>query len=444
MTVATVQAVTLRLRSLFYGWKLVGLTVVMSALESGLIWGAVGVWIKALEIQFGWSRTQLTAGFALTQLEGSILGPFIGYFTDRMGPRRMIFIGHAVIGLGFIVFSRTTNLPMFYLAYFIIMTGMSVGTWLPFMTAINRWFNRRRSTAMAFAGEGIPLGNVVLIPLLAWAVTPGHLGWSATALWIGIFFLAIAWPMSRLIRDTPEDYGQHPDGDLPTKLEKEQTAADDTSDQNTPEIDQPDFTARQAMRTRAFWLIALGHALSAMLIGTLTVHLIPLLTDQGLSLQTAAYVWSMMMGVQAVFQLVGGYLGDRLPKNLVIFGFTTLQAAGFTLAAFVHNLPMAMLFALIYGAGHGGRRPVTTAIRGDYFGKRAFGTIMGISMVPLYAFSFAAPLLAAIMFDARGSYTLPFLILGILGSMSGVCFLFAKKPKSVESIQGFGTVKSHT
>ena len=161
-------------------------------------------------------------------------------------------------------------------------------------------------------------------------------------------------------------------------------------------------------------------------------------------MQTAAYVWAMLMGVGAVFQLVGGYLGDRYPKNLVLVGFSILQAGGFTLAAFVHSLPMAVLFAVIYGAGFGGRVPLTTAIRGDYFGTKAFGTITGISTVAMYGFMLTAPMFAAIMFDARGSYTFPFLVLGLLGSTSVVCFLFATKPVFVEPARAVRAVPSHT
>ena len=112
-----------------------------------------------------------------------------------------------------------------------------------------------------------------------------------------------------------------------------------------------------------------------MLIATLTVHLVPLLTDQGMSLQTAAYVWSVLMAVGAVFQLIGGYLSDRLPRNQVLFAFVALQTGGFILAAFIHSLPLAVLFAIVYGAGFGGRVPITTAIRGDYFGDKAFATM---------------------------------------------------------------------
>ena len=300
ITVASIPPISQRIRGLFYGWKLVGLSALVLALISGPIWNGVGIWVKALELQFGWSRTQLTGAFSLTQLEGSILGPFMGYFIDRLGPRRMVLIGLTLIGLGFLVFSRTTNLATFYFAYILIMAGSIAGSWLPMMTVINRWFNRRRGTAMAVAGEGELVGGLLMVPALAWAVTPGHLGWSATALWIGVVFLAVAWPISRLIRERPEDFGQLPDGDPDPNLREEPKETGNSLNVDTLAGNQPDFTARQAIRTKAFWFITLGHALSAMLFVTLTVHLVPMLTDQGLSLQTAAYTWSVVLVVAAV------------------------------------------------------------------------------------------------------------------------------------------------
>lgn len=416
------------LRGGFYGWKLVALSLFVIFITSGPIWYGVGIWVKALELHFGWSRTQLTGAFSLAQLEGSILGPFVGYFVDRLGPKHMVFAGLFVIGLGFILFSRTTNLPMFYIAFAIITFGSAIGTWLPMMAAINRWFLRRRSMAMAIAGEGSFLGGLAAAPLLAWAVTPGNLGWSAAALWIGILFLVVAWPASRSIRNRPEDHGLSPDGDSRPNAQQSLGRVGPGSGRVQGDQVQPDFTARQAIRTWAFWLITFGHALSTLLIATLTVHLVPMLTDKGLSLQTAAYVWSVVMTVGLVSQLVGGYVGDRIPLKLAIFGFTIFQTVGFIMAAFANNLEIAFLFAVLYGIGFGGRVPLTTAIRGDYFGQRAFATITGISSVPMYGFMLAGPLIAAIMFDASGSYTLAFLILGGLGSLSGFLYLLAKKP----------------
>ncbi len=420
-----------RVRGLFYGWKLVGLTLLVTALASGPVWNGVGVWVKALEVQFGWSRAQLTGAFSLAQLEGSLIGPLMGYLVDKLGPRRMVFIGFIITGLGFVLFSRTTNLATFYVAYALIMLGTAAGSWLPMMSAINKWFSRKRGRAMAVAGEGSFLGGLLLVPVLAWAVDPVHYGWSTTALWIGIVFLLLALPLSWFIREAPENYGQRADGDPPPDLQSAQILPDNARERALGAAEQPDFTARQALHTRSFWFITFGHALSSMLIATLTVHMVPMLTDQGLSLQTSAYVWSVLMGVGAVFQLLGGYVGDRIPKNIALFGFSAVQAVGFLLAAFVHDLPTAIVFAVVYGAGFGARVPLTTAIRGDYFGKKAFATITGISMAPLYLFMLAAPLFAAFMFDSTGSYTTAFLILGGLGSLSGVLFLFAKKPLSV-------------
>ena len=420
-----------RVRGIFYGWKLVGIALLVTALAGGTVWSGVGVWVKALELQFGWSRTQLTGAFSLAQLEGSVVGPIMGYLVDRLGPKRMVLMGLAIIGLGFIVFSRTEDLVIFYVAYALITLGTAAGVWLPMMSVINSWFNRKRSRAMAVAGEGFALGGLLIVPTLAWAVDPSHIGWSRTALVIGAIFLVVAWPISRSIRVRPEDYGEVVDGDpIQDPTAGLTTAQGSPRDIVTAEY-TPDFTARQAIRTRAFWFITFGHALSAMLIGTLTVHMVPMLTDQGLSLQSAAFIWSVLMGVSAVFELVGGYLGDRMSSNKAIFGFAAVQTVGFLIAAFVDSVAMAVLFAVVYGIGFGGRAPLTTAIRGEYFGKRAFATITGISMAPLYALLLAAPLFAATLFDATDSYRLAFLILGGLGALSGPLFLFAKKPEPI-------------
>ena len=439
---AGVPGVNRRMQGMFYGWKLVGVALLVNGLASGPIWSGVGVWVKALELHFGWTRAQLTGAFSLAQLEGSIIGPLMGYLVDRLGPRRMVCAGLVLTGLGFILFSFTNNLLTFYVSYGLIMLGSAAGTWLPLMTAVNRWFSRKRGLAMAVAGEGSPLGGLLLVPVLAWAVTPGHYGWSTTALWIGIVFLALAFPMSRLIRERPEDYGERLDGDPLPNLRMGQQDAAYAPPTDIGEIDQPDFTASQAIRTSAFWLITFGHAFSTILFSTLTVHLVPMLTDQGLSFQSAAYVFSVMMGVAATFQLIGGYVGDRIPTRVAIAIFGFIQAGGFTMAIFVQNMPMAMLFAVLFGAGFGGRNPLTTAIRAEYFGPNAFATITGISSAPMYMFMLAAPLFAAFMFDTQGNYIIAFLILGGLGSLSGVLFLLAKKPLSVPSDQRFTPVPS--
>ena len=415
-----------RLRAPFYGWWMVALTIVINGMGSGPIWSGVGIWVKALEGPMGWSRTQLTGAFSLAQLEGSFIGPVLGYLTDRFGSRRMVLTGMLIIGGGFMLFSYTSNLAVFYIAYSVIMFGAAAGTYLPLMASVNRWFVRKRGIAMAVAGEGYFIGGIALVPILAWAVNPDHHGWEVTSRGIGIVFLAIAWPISRLIRNSPEEYGLRPDGDPPSGVPAQEPATGTPARVTGGEA--PDFTARQAMRTPSFWLISLGHGLCAMMIATMSVHMVPMLTDQGLSLQMASYVWAAAMAVGAGSALLGGYVGDRVPKHLALFVFATIQGAGFTLAVGVDSAATGFLFAAVFGFGNGGRNPLVTAIRGDYFGKRAFATITGISTAPLYILTLVAPLFAAALFDIRDSYTIPFSVLGALGLLSGLLFLMARRP----------------
>ena len=206
---------------MFYGWIIVGLALVANGMSSGPVWSGVGVWIKALEIQFSWSRAQLTGAFSMAQLEGSIIGPLMGYLIDKLGPRRMVLMGFIITGLGFLLFSRTDSIIIFYVSYGLIMLGTAAGTWLPFMSVVNRWFVRKRGVSMAIAGLGSPLGGLALVPVLAWAVTPGSHGWDVTAQWIGVVFLVVAWPMSQFVRVSPEDYGLRPDGDPPDSAPRE-------------------------------------------------------------------------------------------------------------------------------------------------------------------------------------------------------------------------------
>jgi MFS family permease len=182
------------------------------------------------------------------------------------------------------------------------------------------------------------------------------------------------------------------------------------------------------MRTSAFWYITLGIAFSAMINQTLGVHLIPMLTDQGISLQNAAYVWSVIMGAGIVASLVAGYAGDRAPKNVAMAVSVGIQACAFAFAAHVHSFPMAVLFAVFYGIGFGGRVPLSVAIRAEYFGPRAFATITGLSMAPMFLLQLVAPLFAAAMFDSRNSYVLPFAILTPLGLVGTLCCLVARRP----------------
>ena len=409
----------------FYGWWLTGVAAFIMILGSVPMFQGMPAWFIVLEREFVWSRAQLSLAFSFTRVEGTIMGPVAGYLVDRLGPRKMVLLGMPLLGTGFLLFSQIHHLWQFYGAFVVMSMGAGLGTWLPMMTVLNHWFLRRRSLAMALAMEGFALGGIVLVPALAWAVdpdVPGRLGWRLTSAGIGIAIIVLAFPISRLVRDRPELYGLHPDGELPSPA----ASAGRPATSEGP----PDYTWQMALRTGTFWLITIGHACSSIVIVTLMVHLGPMLDDRGFSLQTVGWVVAAYTGVGAIFTLIGGYVGDRVSIRLALFAFSVVQSAAVVVLLVAHTELLAYIFAVLLGIGFGGRTPLTTAIRGAYFGRRAFASITGVSMIPMNILLLVAPLFAGIMFDQRGSYTVPFLAVAIVSFFGAAMFLLLREPPS--------------
>ena len=443
-------------RRVFYGWWLVFISGSVMVISTTPMFHAMGLWFVALENTFGWTRTQLSLAFAFTRVEGGILGPIEGYLTDRFGTRRLVMIGMTIMGFGWILFSQVQDardvpilrdIPIdslpgflqpvippltFYAIYIIIALGQGLGSWLPLMTMLNNWFDRKRATAMGLSNSTSRLGTLVMIPAIAWAIDPEfeRVGWRTTVVIIGVAILLVNLPLASLIRNRPEDHGLLPDGARPSARAGRSAAARASASETAPAPPPSDFTWQQALRTPAFWLISVGHGFTSMVLIAMMAHLAPMMKDQGYSLQTSAFVITGYTTVSMVFQIVGGYVGDRVPKRFALFVFTWIQASGVFLLTFgPTSLAVAYGFALLFGIGFGGRNPLTVSIRGEYFGRSSFGKIMGLSQVPMNILLLTAPVFAGVVRDVTNEYTIAFAVLASLNMVGGVMFLLASKPR---------------
>ena len=408
---------------IFYGWWLVLLTGLVMIIATVPLFHAMTVWAPALELHFGWTRAQLGLALTLTRVESGLIGPLEGYLTDRIGTRKMVLIGLLILGGAWVFFSRTGNLWMFYASYILMAVGQGLGSWIPLMTMLNKWFSRKRSSAIGWANVVSRFGALLMVPGIAWCVAdaPGRIGWQTTAMILGIATAALAVPLASLLRNDPKDYGEVADGVW-------QNPSPSSGPAPAPPPRQQELTATEALRTPAFWLIAFGHGFTSMAILAIMTHLGLLMVDKGYTGQDAGWVVSVYTGVAMFFQLVGGYAGDRVSKRLALAFFTTLQAVGVLVLVMAQTLPMFYLFGMLFGAGFGGRNPLTVAIRADYFGTGSFGKILGFSTVPMNLLLLVASPFAGWMYDRYGSYDLAFLILTGLNFLGALCFLAANRP----------------
>ena len=399
---------------IFYGWWIVFAGFGLMVLGGGLLFHSFGAYVKVLEDEFGWSRTELSLAFALQRVETGFLGPIHGWAVDRYGPRLIMLIGVVIFGVALASFSLVDSLLGFYLVFALIAIGSSLSSMLSVSTAIVNWFKQRRALALGVMSTGVAAGGL-FTPAVVWALEGW--GWRTTAVVSGCIVLLLGLPLASLVRTRPRDYGRTPDG-LPPAAAAAAAAMPETS-----------FNAREAMRTRAFWLLSLGHASGLLTVGAISVHLFVYVTGEfGVSSATAARLITLLTAMLVVGMLVGGVFGDRTNKRVIIVSAMFGHMTAMLLLAWSPSFWLVTLAVAIQGMAWGARGPLTSALRADYFGPGSYGQIQGFSSLIVMMGMMLGPLIAGIIYDAQGTYAPAFLLLGVTSALGSLCFVFATRP----------------
>jgi len=406
---------------IFYGWRMVAAGSGLQFLQAGLMQQSFGAYVAVLAAERGWSKTALSGAAALQSAETAIIGPLMGWLIDRIGPQRLIQIGVVVFGLGLIGLGFIQSLIGFYVAVLTIALGTSMCGYFPINVAIIHWFERKRGRALAGSSMGLALGGL-LVPLVAASML--EFGWRATAIGSGLIAIALGVPLSRFFRGRPADLGETIDGEPP--LERSADGPSAAAPEGAQDIE---FTAREAMRTRAFWLLALAHGAALLVVTSVNVHAITHMKEgMGYTVAQASLVISLMTVAQIGGVGIGMLVGDRYNKRLMAAGCMVMHALGLLMLTWANGVAMLVGFAVLHGTAWGLRGPFMQAIRADYFGRRSIGMIMGLSSLIISFGQIAGPLVAGGMADLTGNYRTGFTFLALLAGAGGMLFVWARPP----------------
>ena len=406
---------------IFYGWRMVAAGSGLQFLQAGLMQQSFGAYVAVLAAERGWSKTALSGAAALQSAETAIIGPLMGWLIDRIGPQRLIQIGVVVFGLGLIGLGFIQSLIGFYVAVLTIALGTSMCGYFPINVAIIHWFERKRGRALAGSSMGLALGGL-LVPLVAASML--EFGWRATAIGSGLLAIALGVPLSRFFRGRPADLGETIDSEPP--LERSADGPPAAAPEGAQDIE---FTAREAMRTRAFWLLALAHGAALLVVTSVNVHAITHMKEgMGYTVAQASLVISLMTVAQIGGVGIGMLVGDRYNKRLMAAGCMVMHALGLLMLTWANGVAMLVGFAVLHGTAWGLRGPFMQAIRADYFGRRSIGMIMGLSSLIISFGQIAGPLVAGGMADLTGNYRTGFTFLALLAGAGGMLFVWARPP----------------
>lgn len=392
-----------RENKIFYGWWVVLAAGVGLALHAGpLIVPTFGVFLKPLSQEFGWSRTQISLAFSLFTLGVTITLPLIGRLVDRFGARKVIMLAALLFGLSVVSLSFLSAYLWYFYAVYLVLGVVGSGTTpVPYTKVISRWFDRKRGLALGLAAATFSVSGALMPPLAQTLIAT--VGWRHAYEILGFMSMGITIPVVMLmLKESPQMMGLEPDGES-----REQPGV---VIQRKPE-DGVSF--QEARRTGTFWCMASAFFLISVCFHGSVIHLVPLLTDRGFSVQNAAMVASLVGGAAIIGKVGIGYLLDRYFASYVAGGFF----CGFALGLFLLWSGMAgsivLIAVVLVGLGLGAELDVMPYLVSRYFGLRAFGEIYSYTFAVFTLGGVVGPPLMGAGFDATGSYSLVLAAFGV-------------------------------
>ncbi len=405
----------------YYGWYIVAVSALCVFFSGPGQTYSVSVFIDAYIRDFGWGRSEISSIYSAATLFAGLCMFFVGRFIDRFGQRTMLVTVSLFLSLACLFNSMVTNLAMLFIGFFLLrLLGQGSMTLIP-NTLVPQWFITKRGKALSFMAIG-GFASSALFPLVnSWLVT--EYGWRNTWIVWGVLLIVLVMPTSYfLVRNKPEDVGQLPDGYIATSSQ---------SEQDRSALHEENWSLKEAMKTRAFWLILFCVSIPALINTGITFHLISIFKWNDLSVGTAAFVLSLMALIGFPITLIAGRILDQVKVNYVLAGIFIGEII-FTLFLLITDSTFkAILFGILWGISGGFERIALNYVWPSYFGRASLGSIKGTATTVMVLGSAFGPLPFGFAYDYFHGYT-EILLLSLIFPIGGiVCSLGAKKPEKL-------------
>ena len=415
-------------RRVFTGWKVVAASAFLWALQSMLWMQGFGNLAVELRDEFGWSKTLFSVAFVATRAGSALIAPAQGSALRRWGTKRVMRFGSIFVLGGFVGLSLIETRLHFFIAMSVAAFGMALAGFLTITSALVPWFERKRARALSMQTMGFAVGGFAG-PLLVFSF--GWFGWRLSLAGAGVVLTVAIFFASIMLGRTREDTGEPVDG-IPEDVAATAPRAEGVTDDH--------FTAARAMRTRAFWMVSLGHGSALIVVSAVIAHVaLYLVEDRGFSAEEAALIAGLIPVFQLIGTALGGYLGDRINKRLIIVAAMFAHGIGLLIMTWASGAIAIGLFVVLHGLAWGSRGPQMQAIRADYFGTTHFASIMGWSSIIVTIGTVSGPLLAGILADSTGDYRLGFTLIAILAFAGNIFWALASPPSPTAPIVEYET-----
>lgn len=404
----------------FYGWVVAAVgTLGMSMTGPGQT-PVISIFTDAFIADLGLSRSAISLLYTVGSLIGGVSLSLWGRQIDRYGSRLMFGVITGLFGVACIYVGSVQNALMLGLGFVALRMLGQGGLALVSQNVINQWWVRRRGLVMGVSGVATSILLVGLFPNVAHALLRQY-GWRTTYPMLGEALLLGLLPLGLvLLRDRPEEYGLRPDGRAVLGRDKGRAVSEP--------VPEAEWTLAEAIRTPAFWVVALSIGAYGMLLTGLFFHMVSIFDSRNLSAEAAVAVYVPVAATSAVVRLCGGYLADRVPLRLllVVALITTVLILG--MVQILNSVPMALAYGVLLGLNGGLFGIVMSVVWASYFGRRHLGSIAGMASTFTVIGSALGPLPLALAYDLLGSYNGALTVEAVIPLALAVANLFVRRP----------------
>lgn len=370
------------------------------------------LFLDPLHAAFGWKREAMGGAFALAAITVALVSPLIGLLLDRFPPRRIILPGILVFAIGLAMLSRLTpNIVQFYCTFFVIGLVANATAQFAYTRTVLTWFTTHRGFTLALLLSGSGVGSILIPPLTQWMIE--RHGWRSAYVLLGGIAL-LGFPLTAiLVRNRPE-----------AQIVRSEHRVD------------TGFTVAAALRTAAFWIIAVITILSAFSENGLVTNLASILTQHGVLAATAALALSVRGGAGIIGRLGIGFAIDRVSPERIQSLVLALAAAGTLILAFAGSAWATLLGAAVLGVGLGSEADVGPYLLARYFGRRHFSVLYGLTWTAYAIGGATGPLWIGHLYDRAGAYLPRFIVYLAAVALGAVILSFFLRPRQESTAPG--------
>ncbi len=408
----------------FYGWYILAASFLLLFFQTGTRF-SFGIMFKPMLAELGWNRAAISSGFFLNMVFFALTMSVAGRLYDRYGPRWVLVISTMLLAAGYMCTAWVRSLWQFHLFYGVLTAIGTGGASIPLIAALmSKWFEKRRGLAISLALSGACLGQFVLVPVFNWIVLAYN--WRIAYLVMGLIILVTNTILAvTVIKGDPDDLGYKPYGHTEAKYK---TAPNDTGNLVTGE---KDLNLRQAMKTYSLWLFLAFMFVCGGGDFLVATHLVPFVTDYGVSPTTAANMLALFGLMSLGGILAAGPVSDIIGNKIPIAATFVLRLLLYAMIIKYRNPISFYIFAGGFGFTFLITAPLTATLTGRLYGFAHVGLISGfITTIHHLGGGFWA-YIGGLLFDKTGSYHITFVFSAILAVIALLCTMAVNESRHV-------------